>query len=110
MPFRDPQPLPVAKRRYDVREIAVARTGKRGLKRPIICVSHVLPSQPRAGNEYRISRLLEWLASRGHELILVVAPQKARSRMPLSGKSCSKNIRKRWFAVATVRSSCRLAR
>ena len=71
------EPLPVAKRRYDIREVTVARTSNQGLKRPIICVSHVLPSQPRAGNEYRISRLLEWLASRGHELILVLAPQEA---------------------------------
>lgn len=69
------EPSPIADRRYSVREATVARTAKPALKRPIICVAHVLPSQPRAGNEYRISRLLEWLADRGHELILVVAPQ-----------------------------------
>jgi len=69
-----PAPVPVAERRYSIREISVAPASKAGSKRPIVCVSHVRPSQPRAGNEYRISRLLEWLASRGHELILVVAP------------------------------------
>lgn len=72
--LRPSEPLPVADRKYDIQVTAVTRTPKRGLKRPIICVSHVVPSQPRAGNEYRISRLLEWLASRGHELILIVAP------------------------------------
>lgn len=70
-----PDSSPVADRRYSVRETTVARTSKPALKRPIICVAHVVPSQPRAGNEYRISRLLEWLETRGHELILVVAPQ-----------------------------------
>ena len=70
-----PAPLPMAERRYDIHEIAVARPNKLALKPPIICLSHVLPSRPRAGNEYRISRLLEWLARRGHELVLVVAPQ-----------------------------------
>jgi hypothetical protein len=70
-----PAPLPMAECRYDIHEIAVARPDKPAVKRPIICVSHVLPSRPRAGNEYRISRLLEWLARRGHELVLIVAPQ-----------------------------------
>jgi hypothetical protein len=70
-----PAPLPIAERRYDIREIAGAHPNKPALKRPIICVSHVLPSRPRAGNEYRISRLLEWLGRRGHEVILVVAPE-----------------------------------
>jgi hypothetical protein len=69
------KPSPIADRRYSVRETTVVRADQLALKRPIICVAHVLPSQPRAGNEYRISRLLEWLAGRGHELILVVAPQ-----------------------------------
>jgi glycosyltransferase involved in cell wall biosynthesis len=66
---------PLSERRYTVREVASAQDGKPAYKEPIICVSHVLPSQPRAGNEYRISRLLEWLAARGHELVLVVAPE-----------------------------------
>src|SRR4051812_10930431 len=65
----------MAEPRNDVREIATTQPNQPTLKRGIICVSHVLPSRPRAGNEYRISRLLEWLARRGHELILVVAPQ-----------------------------------
>src|SRR5262249_33550648 len=71
----EPAPLPIAERRFDIREVAATRSEKPARQRPIICVSHVLPSQPRAGNEYRISRLLEWLGRRGHEVILVVAPQ-----------------------------------
>ena len=44
---------------------AVART---------LAVSHVLPFPPRAGNEYRIHRLVKWLQSIGHEVHLVVSP------------------------------------
>jgi glycosyltransferase involved in cell wall biosynthesis len=65
----------LAERRYTIRQIEGVHIRQPTHKRPIICVSHVLPSQPRAGNEYRISRILEWLATRGHELIVVVAPQ-----------------------------------
>jgi hypothetical protein len=39
-----------------------------------ILLSHVLPFPPRAGNEYRIHRLLRWLERTGHEVVLVVAP------------------------------------
>lgn len=70
-----PKVLPIGERRYKINEIATAHARGPADKRPIVCVSHVLPSPPRAGNEYRISRLLEWLGSRGHELILVVAPE-----------------------------------
>jgi len=69
------EPLPIAERRYKIHTIASTDVSKPAPKGPIICVSHVLPSEPRAGNEYRISRILEWLRARGHELILVVAPQ-----------------------------------
>jgi 2-polyprenyl-3-methyl-5-hydroxy-6-metoxy-1,4-benzoquinol methylase len=39
-----------------------------------LAVSHVLPFPPRAGNEYRIHRLVKWLQSIGHEVHLVVSP------------------------------------
>ncbi len=42
--------------------------------RRLICVSHVLPFPPRAGNEYRIHRMLSWLRSAGWAVTLVVAP------------------------------------
>ncbi len=39
-----------------------------------LVVSHVLPFPPRAGNEYRIHRMVRWLQSVGHEVHLVVSP------------------------------------
>lgn len=40
----------------------------------IICLSHVVPWPPRAGNEYRIHRLLRWLRSAGFRVVLVTSP------------------------------------
>jgi hypothetical protein len=40
----------------------------------VLCVSHVLPLPPRAGNEYRIYRLLCWLRKEGYRIVIVVAP------------------------------------
>ncbi len=40
----------------------------------IVCICHVFPWLPRAGNEYRIARMLDWLSTRGHDLLVVVAP------------------------------------
>jgi glycosyltransferase involved in cell wall biosynthesis len=40
----------------------------------MVCVSHVLPHPPRAGNEYRIARMLTWLSQQGWEVLLVVCP------------------------------------
>jgi len=42
--------------------------------RRVICVSHVLPYPSRAGNEYRIHRMLTWLSGRGFDVFLVVCP------------------------------------
>ena len=40
----------------------------------LLCVSNVLPYPPRAGNEYRIHRLLQWFAKQGTEVLLLVCP------------------------------------
>ncbi len=40
----------------------------------VFCVSHVSPHAPRAGNEYRISRLLQWLQTEGFETIPIISP------------------------------------
>ena len=40
----------------------------------IVCLTHVMPAPPRAGNEYRILRLLRWLRDRGYRIVPVVAP------------------------------------
>ncbi len=42
--------------------------------RRILCVSHVLPGAARAGNSYRIERMLRWLSERGEAITLVVSP------------------------------------
>jgi len=41
----------------------------------IICLSHVIPLPPRAGNEYRIHRMLVRLRQSGYRIVLVVSPR-----------------------------------
>jgi SAM-dependent methyltransferase len=45
-----------------------------GGRRRALCIGHVLPYPPRAGNEYRIHKLLSWLANDGWDLLVVVCP------------------------------------
>jgi hypothetical protein len=40
----------------------------------VICVTHVRPAAPKAGNEYRINRLLHRLRSDGYDVITIVSP------------------------------------
>lgn len=44
-------------------------TGKR-----VLCVGHVMPYPPRAGNEYRIHRMLRWLSAEGYNVLVVISP------------------------------------
>lgn len=80
-----PKRRPVAARRTDdsraeltirlqgLTERGVAQTIAR--KAPLmVCVSHVSPCPPRAGNEYRILQLTRWLRARGLDLLLIVCP------------------------------------
>jgi SAM-dependent methyltransferase len=46
----------------------------RGHGRRVLCVGHVWPCPPRAGNEYRIHRMLAWFAQQGWDVLLVVCP------------------------------------
>ena len=46
----------------------------RGGGRRVLCVGHVWPCPPRAGNEYRIHRMLAWFAGQGWDVLLVVCP------------------------------------
>jgi hypothetical protein len=61
-------------------EIAVRRleTAAIPVKEPspgtIVCITHVAPWPRRAGNEYRIGRLLDWLKSRGYCIVVALAP------------------------------------
>jgi hypothetical protein len=40
----------------------------------ILVVSHVGPWRPRAGNEYRVARMLRWYARQGYRVIPLIAP------------------------------------
>jgi hypothetical protein len=40
----------------------------------VLCVSHVSPWPVRAGNEYRLARMLNHLQNRGHRIVLILAP------------------------------------
>ena len=54
-------------------ESAHAGMGKRELDpRLVFCVSHSVPWPPRAGNEYRIHRLLSWLGGQGWDVVLLL--------------------------------------
>jgi hypothetical protein len=57
--------------RMQARSLAPARMRQQPM---VICLSHVMPLPPRAGNEYRIYRLLRWLRDRGYRVIPVIAP------------------------------------
>lgn len=51
-----------------------AKTQSQHVKGPLVCFTHVLPWPSRAGNEYRIDRLLNWLTGIGYDVYLVVCP------------------------------------
>ena len=51
-----------------------AATAARPTAGTIICLSHVVPLPPRAGNEYRIHRMLVRLRKSGYRIVLVVSP------------------------------------
>jgi hypothetical protein len=72
-----PHPAPVAFGPFAVEAVGAA-PGRAQRPAPargsVLLVSHVLPFPPRAGNEYRIHRLLRWLSAAGHDVHLVVCP------------------------------------
>ena len=48
--------------------------GERDERPTVLLVSHVGPWKPKAGNEYRLQRMLQWYRQRGYRTVLVVAP------------------------------------
>jgi 2-polyprenyl-3-methyl-5-hydroxy-6-metoxy-1,4-benzoquinol methylase len=46
-------------------------------ERRLICFTHILPFPPRAGNEYRVDRMLGWLESQGWSVLLLACPMYA---------------------------------
>jgi hypothetical protein len=70
----DPPPQAAADT-YRITNFAAGRAQDARSNVPVIvCICHVFPWLPRAGNEYRIARILDWLSRRGHDLLVVVAP------------------------------------
>src|SRR6185436_5399070 len=57
LPASEPPPAVMT-----TRSLAAASTAQ---PPTIVCLSHVMPVPPRAGNEYRILRMLRWLRDRG---------------------------------------------
>jgi glycosyltransferase involved in cell wall biosynthesis len=45
----------------------------------VVCLTHVMPVPPRAGNEYRIHRMLRWMRDSGYVVIPVVAPTRGET-------------------------------
>lgn len=71
--------MPAGKRpKLKVRPIINSVQAKRSIagadKRRLICLTHVLPYPSRAGNEYRIHRMLDWFAANGFNVFLAVCP------------------------------------
>src|SRR5262245_47828309 len=40
----------------------------------VVFVSHVSPWQPKAGNEYRVARMLRWYQRNGYRIVPIIAP------------------------------------
>ena len=57
-----------------LRPDTAAATAARPPADTIICLSHVVPLPPRAGNEYRIHRMLVRLRRSGYRIVLVMSP------------------------------------
>jgi hypothetical protein len=67
---------PAAAERSSLRRSASVRVGARteSTRPTVLCVSHVSPWPVRAGNEYRLARLLDHLRRGGYRVVLVLAP------------------------------------
>jgi hypothetical protein len=73
-PARVPQ---LAARPPAPKRVTIKATGAAGGGPPkptVICVSHAVPWPPRAGNEFRVHRLLQRLRATGYRVVLVAAP------------------------------------
>ena len=66
--------VPDANQLPQARVTARSRGPRRDERPAILCLSHVMPLPPRAGNEYRIYRMLRWLRDKGYRVVPVIAP------------------------------------
>jgi glycosyltransferase involved in cell wall biosynthesis len=75
---QEPTPAPApAGPRISLRSIegASAGRGEEQADDPIVvCIAHVVPFPPRAGNHLRIYRYLRWLERRGYEVVMISSP------------------------------------
>lgn len=76
--FEDNAPRLLRTRPPDAAYRIVARGGPPAVGRSsrplVICISHELPWPSRAGNQYRIAKILEWLTERGNDILLLAVP------------------------------------
>lgn len=49
----------------------------------MLCVSHVPPCPPRAGNEFRLLRMVHWLQATGLDVLLVICPLPGEELSPI---------------------------
>jgi hypothetical protein len=70
-----PRPTPVLRRQPLTARLDPSRCLALDREGPwLMCVSHVRPDPPRAGNAYRIQRMLRWAANTGYRVLLIHAP------------------------------------
>lgn len=63
-----------APKRVMLRVSGTAQPGASATPPTVVCLSHVMPWPPHAGNEYRVLRMLEWMVAEGYRVVLLVAP------------------------------------
>jgi SAM-dependent methyltransferase len=60
---------------FAVRDISAVVSRRASKQRgTVLCVSHVPGYPPRAGNDYRVFRMLRWLDQLGYSVFLIIAP------------------------------------
>ncbi len=64
-------PLVLRPERIEASRVAPARPPA---GRALLCVSHVTPYPPRAGNEAHLNRMLSWLGRQGFEVVPLLCP------------------------------------
>jgi hypothetical protein len=70
----DPAAAPAEPERVRLRAENLGGHGGETAARVVVCLTHVMPVAPRAGNEYRIYRMLKWLRGSGYVVIPILAP------------------------------------
>jgi Methyltransferase domain/Glycosyl transferases group 1 len=73
--LRAEQPATQPQLTFELQPSGAAAPVNRPSQRPcILYVTHVRPYPPRAGNEYRIHRMLSWLTQQDWDIVLLITP------------------------------------